>query len=572
MKLRSIRLSNLNAVILIMVFILIACEQKEDIKDNSMIEKEFNAFADSLESVLDPAYKEMALTYYNASISGTEKDYAKSAEAEMKLNKILSDRNAYARLKKFKDSRAITDSVPSRLLHVLYNDYLSKQIDTNKLNEMTKLQNAIEKKYSKYRATVGDKQYTDNEVEEILKTDTDSKNLKAVWLAHKKIGPVVADDILELIRLRNEVAVQLGFKNFHDMSLRLSDQDPDELEKFFDELDDLTRDGFVNLKREIDTHLAKLYNISADKLMPWHYQNRYFQEAPQIYELKLDDYYEDKNLEDLTKVYYNSIGMQIEDMLAKSDLYEKEGKNQHAYCIDIDRDSLDIRVLCNIIPNSSWMETMLHEFGHAVYQKYVDQSLPWSLKVPAHIFTTEGIAMLFGRFASNPVWMADMGLITAKEAESIAGDARKIARLQQLVFSRWVQVMYRFEKGMYADPDQDLNKLWWDLVEKYQMLKRPEGRDMPDWATKIHIATAPCYYHNYLLGEIFASQFYAYINKNIIGSKDGRQSSFFGNKDVGKFLIDKVFKTADRYYWNDMIEKATGEKLTPKYYAKQFVK
>jgi peptidyl-dipeptidase A len=26
-----------------------------------------------------------------------------------------------------------------------------------------------------------------------------------------------------------------------------------------------------------------------------------------------------------------------------------------------------------------------------------------------------------------------------------------------------------------------------------------------------------------------------------------------------------------RYYWNDMIEKATGEKLTPKYYAKQFV-
>ena len=37
-----------------------------------------------------------------------------------------------------------------------------------------------------------------------------------------------------------------------------------------------------------------------------------------------------------------------------------------------------------------------------------------------------------------------------------------------LIFSRWCQVMLRFEKAIYADPDQDLNELWWDLVEKYQ--------------------------------------------------------------------------------------------------------
>ena len=43
-------------------------------------------------------------------------------------------------------------------------------------------------------------------------------------------------------------------------------------------------------------------------------------------------------------------------------------------------------------------------------------------------------------------------------------------------------------------------------------------------------------------------------------------------KKIGKFLKEKVFDPASEYYWNDMIEKATGEKLTPKYYAKQFVK
>ena len=103
-----------------------------------------------------------------------------------------------------------------------------------------------------------------------------------------------------------------------------------------------------------------------------------------------------------------------------------------------------------------------------------------------------------------------------------------------LVFSRWAQVMYRFEKSMYENPDQDLNQLWWDMVEKYQMLTKPEGRNMPDWATKIHIALYPCYYHNYLLGELLASQLYTYITTNIT-----KNQSFVGEKAVGDYLKEK---------------------------------
>jgi len=132
--------------------------------------------------------------------------------------------------------------------------------------------------------------------------------------------------------------------------------------------------------------------------------------------------------------------------------------------------------------------------------------------------------------------------------------------------------MYRFEKALYANPDQDLNNLWWDLVEKYQMLRRPEGREeYADWATKIHIATSPCYYHNYHLGELFASQLYFTIAKRI--GKDGSQQlSFANNKEVGKYLIDNVFSIGARYRWEEMVKRSTGEPLTAKYYAMQFVK
>jgi peptidyl-dipeptidase A len=212
------------------------------------------------------------------------------------------------------------------------------------------------------------------------------------------------------------------------------------------------------------------------------------------------------------------------------------------------------------------MNTILHELGHGVYSYYCDRSLPFTLRDAAHTFTTEAIAEMFGRMATDPDWMMDNGIIDKKESEKIAGDAKKALRLQMLVFSRWAQVMYRFEKSMYENPDQDLNKLWWDLVEKYQMLTKPEGRDMPDWATKIHIALYPCYYHNYLLGELLASQFYTYLTTSITASK-----SFTGDKAVGAWLKEKVFMPGARYYWNDMIERATGEKLTAKYFAKQFV-
>jgi peptidyl-dipeptidase A len=167
--------------------------------------------------------------------------------------------------------------------------------------------------------------------------------------------------------------------------------------------------------------------------------------------------------------------------------------------------------------------------------------------------------------------MKDMKLVSDEEAKKISEDAFKSLRLQQLVFSRWSQVMYRFEKSMYENPDQDLNKLWWDLVEKYQLLKRPKDRNEPDWATKIHIAAYPCYYHNYHLGELLASQLYNYIGTNILKAADTKNQSFVGKPEVGKYLQEKVFMPGARYYWNDMIEKATGEKLTAKYYAKQFV-
>ncbi len=534
------------------------------------MQKELIAFIHKFDSIVHPLSKESALAYWNASISGNDEDWEKSEELNIELTKVFSNKENFALLKRIKESDTITDELLKRQLNLLFNAYLRNQVDTELLNAVIKMQTEIEKKYSNFRVEVNGKELSDNEVEEVLKTSVDSAELQQTWEGHKAIGPLVELDIINLTKKRNEIANELGFMNYHEMSLKLSEQNPDEISRLFDELDNLTRASFAGLKDEIDSFLCERNQENPQNLMPWHYQNRYFQEPPAIYSVDLDKYYKDQNIEALTTDYYTSIGLDIKEMLAKSDLYEKPGKNQHAYCIDIDNQG-DVRVLCNLKPNASWMGTMLHEFGHAVYDKYIDPQLPFALRSPAHIFTTEAIAMFFGRMSSNAQFLVDLKLTDKADANKVAGESFKVLRLEQLTFSRWVQVMYRFEKALYANPDQDLNTLWWNLVEKYQMIRRPVNRNLPDWASKIHIATSPCYYHNYMLGELLASQFNNHIASNILKSDDSGQC-YFGKEEVGNYFKSNVFNPGARYGWNEMIEKATGEKLTARYYAEQFVK
>lgn len=532
--------------------------------------EEFKQFLAEFEAKVAPLSREQNLAYFTATISGKDEDYEKSTELQIQLSKKFSNKEEFDNLKRFREANAIDDPLLSRQLDVLYRAYLEKQLDEEKLEEIIKLQNEIEKTFSTFRAEVNGQQHTDNEIEEVLKSSTRSDVLQNAWEASKKIGEVVSTDVLKLVDLRNAAARELGFRNYHAMQLELSEQNPDDIEKLFDELDELTRDSFADAKSEVDDFLASRYGLAKEQLMPWHYQNRFFQEAPRVYDVDLDQYYADQDLVKLTGRYFEGLGMPIDDLLAKSDLFEKEGKYQHAYCIDMDREG-DVRVVCNVKPNHNWMNTMLHEYGHAVYDKFQDPGTPWVLREPAHTFTTEAIAMLFGRFASSPAWMQEMVGISDTERGQIAHAAARTLRLEQLVFSRWVQVMYRFEKAMYENPKQDLNKLWWDLAEKYQMLRRPEGRDAPDWASKIHVALYPAYYHNYMMGELLASQLYYYITQQILQSADVKNESFTNQKAAGEYLIEHIFKPGNKFYWNDMIQKATEEKLTAKYFAKQFI-
>jgi peptidyl-dipeptidase A len=566
MKCKSILLKAGAGLMALMILSgLSGCQNK-----TQKMENELKTFLAEWETKVKPLQKETNIAYWEAALSGKDEDYKKSEDLQNQLVKIFANKADFAKLKKIKDSDAVKDTLLKRQMDVLYLQYLGNQVDTVLLGEVIQMQSAIEKKFNTYRTEVGGKKLSDNEVDDILSTSVKNDELQAAWLGSKKIGEEVSAQVIALVKKRNDIAKQLGYSNYHEMSLKLSEQDPQEISTIFDELDALTKGSFAQLKDEMDAYYVARYKVKKEELMPWHYQNRFFQEGPRIYEVDLDKYYADKDLVKLTGDYFKSMGLDADDIIKRSDLFGRPGKYQHAQCGDMDNEG-DVRVMCSIKPNAQWMGTMLHEFGHAVYDKNIDMKLPFNLRNPAHTFTTEAIAMMFGRLYSNPQWLKDMVGISDEEKTKVAEASYKTLRLEQLVFSRWAQVMYRFEKGMYENPDQDLNKLWWDLVERYQMLKKPTDRNAPDWASKIHVATVPCYYHNYMLGELLASQLYFHITTNVLKSEDYRNTDFYNKPEVGNYLKESIFAPGAQFFWNDMIEKATGEKLTAKYYAKQFV-
>ena len=519
---------------------------------------------------IKPIAKETNLAYWRAANTGDQKDYDKVSKLEFKIRRIYSNPKEFAFIKGIKQSGGVTDAKLIRQLDKLYNAYLENQIKPELLKRIVDLGTNIEKKFSTFRGTIDGQKVTTNEIKEILKTETASARRQKAWLASKQVGPVVAADLVELVKLRNQAAREVGFENYHTLSLTTAEQDVKEMDEIFNKLYELTNEPFAKLKADLDRILAAKYGVAVDELMPWHYHDPFFQESPLVYDLDLDAYYKDKDVKELAEKFYAGLGLPVESILKHSDLYEREGKNPHAFSTDIDRQG-DVRILCNLKNDEQWMETILHELGHAVYDKYHDPNVPYLLREPAHIFTTEAIAMFFGRLSRNGAWMQQMLQLSDEQRADIEKVSNKYARLKQLIFVRWAMVMYDFEKHLYANPEQNLNSLWWKLVEKYQFVKKPKGRTEPDWASKIHFTIAPCYYHNYVLGELSASQLHHYLVSNILKLESDKDVSYIRQTGVGDFLRNKMFEAGAVYHYNDMIERATGEPLTPKYFVAQFV-
>ncbi len=508
-------------------------------------------------------YTEEGLCQWAAATNGTPENLEAAARSRAESMRFWADPASFAKYRAWDQNKAAdSDALLARQVHLLHYGFTQGQRDADVIEEITHVMKEVEDAYFNFRGEVDGKPLTNNQIEKILSDEEDVEIRREAWEASKQIGPKVAPSIRQLARLRNRTAHKLGYANYHRMSLELDEIDPDWLYAMLDDLAKRTEGPFREVKGELDAQLSKRFNVPVEDLRPWHYADMFFQRAPKTGTINLDPFFANQKLEDLALKTYDGLNMDTRDILARSDLYEREGKDQHAFCTHIDRAG-DIRILCNLQPIQRWMDTLLHELGHGVYDKYIPLDLPWLLRTPSHILTTEAMALLMGDMTFDRDWLIQIRGLPTSEVEDFLPVVRQYDRLEKLIFARWVLVMVNFERAMYEDPERELDTLWWNLVEKYQLLRRPEGRSMPDWATKYHVAMAPAYYQNYLIGQMVAVQWRRWL--------DAHAGGIVNRPAAGDFFRQGVYDVGATVPWNDALEKATGEKLNIQYYVDRFV-
>jgi peptidyl-dipeptidase A len=509
---------------------------------------------EDFEQALEPLVHAQNLAEWEAATAATDANEQQLVAASKRVDAVLAEPDRYAQLVAA-DQGGGDDAQFARRVRLARLASEASQRERSLADRIIESEARLGSLFSRHRGKLGGRDVNDNEIAKILRESSDREQRRQAWDASKSIGPHAAPLVRELAHLRNEAARTLGYRDHFVFSLTLDELDEVWLLALLDDLDDRLSATWERAKAAIDQGQRERLGLAAgEPLQPWDYADAFFQDLPTASDDPLEAALGHVDPVEVARDYFRALGDDVDGVLKSSDLYPRDGKNQHAFCADIDRKH-DVRVLANCEPGTRWLGTMVHELGHAVYDLAIDPELPWLLRTPAHTFTTEAIAMLNGRLVRDETFLERF----AGVAPQIARDPRhhEMQRREMLIFAPWVQVMTRFERELYRDPDQDLGALWWRLAERYQRLAPPPGSRPDDWACKIHVALAPVYYHNYLLGEVTASQLnYA------LARETGSPSPAVEPAAAGEFLRERFMRPGASLRWDALIAHATGEPLS----------
>jgi peptidyl-dipeptidase A len=512
------------------------------------------------EARLAPLSLASNLAWWESQVSATEENAVRRTEAELALSDALADRELFAAVESARDAGA--NGGAGRRLDLLRNWMLEHQVPEELRGRIVELESSVDMRFSRHRGVVRGEALDDTEIKRILRQSDDPAERREAWEASKTVGAEVASDVRELARLRNEAAHGLGYRDWFALSLATDEVDERKLVGTLAEADLVTAEPFARWKATLDEKLASRFGCAVSELRPWHYADPFFQETPPDGAVDLDPLFDGRDVVALARRTFEGVGLEVAGILERSDLYPRDGKNQHAFCIDIDRAG-DVRVLANTVATHDSASTMLHELGHGVYDLGFREDLPW-LERSTHLVATEASALLSGALAGRREWLEGILGVGADEVAELGGRLEAARAAELLLFTRWVLVMTSFERALYADPEADLDAIWWELVSRYQGVTPPDGRRAPDWAAKIHVAVAPVYYHTYLYGAIVGLQLTAALEQAAGGIVD--------RPEAGAILREKLFAPGQSVRWDELVEDASGSRLSVSSLAREVAK
>jgi peptidyl-dipeptidase A len=419
---------------------------------------------------------------------------------------------------------------------------------------------------------------TANQIDDILRKSRDLPERLRVWTASKEIGRPLKPGLVELIKLRNQVAREMGYHSYFALQVADYGMTVEEMMKLLDDALETTKPLFDGLHCFARYELAARFKRPPPRLIPAHWLgNRWAQSWPGLIEsANLDPLFKGSTAESIVKSaenFYVSLGFPKlpPAFWERSDLYPippgvPRKKNAHASAWDIDRAG-DVRSLMSVEPNEEWFDTAHHELGHIYYFLSYDRpEVPYLLRDGANRAFHEAVGELAKLASQQTPYLVKVGVMPEGKRPDPTEWLLQSA-LDSIVFLPFsAGTMSHFEHDLYEEelPPGEWQQKWWDDVATFQGVVPPGSRegDLCDACTKTHINDDPAQYYDYALATMIKFQLHDHICSTIL-KQDVRACDYSGSKDVGAFLKGILSLGATRD-WRTVIKEATGEPISPR--------
>lgn len=512
---------------------------------------------------------------YAKRVKKLQAKYSAKAEAvDNALNDYKSNAAAFKEAKTLRD-KPITDPLLKRQVELLYLTFFDGNVDRKMKAKLIRREIELTTMYGEFRTEYKGQKLDDGKVESMLAKGTDAKEAEALWKAKHELGnfrlngqgPTLAEKIIETVKLRNQYAKKAGFDNYFEYGMFLNQMDPKQLDRLMIDVAKVTEAPFQAVRAKLDEAAVKRWGISkTEARRPW------FQAGvndpnlvEDVYAFSPDSYLKGHDPRPLMKKMAGLMGHNVDSVVDQSDLFPRPGKSQHWYLFSLKTPS-DIRSIGNVDPKFEdrmgfAYSTLLHEIlGHGLGYRLIDGKLPHTLR-DLHGITTETDAMMMENQVTNADWLHRvLGMPKAKADKTAerAAEYQAAHKLMSTVRFRLLPII-GFEREMYKNPDQDLNKLWAKITKQYLGMDVPADRKTHDWTYKIHFATAPAYYPFYFFADLARAQV-----EDTIKSKHGGMLT----PSTGQFLREQRKDGLTRH-WSQIIEDMTGKPLGTEALAKE---
>jgi peptidyl-dipeptidase A len=492
-------------------------------------------YLDTLELRYEAACKVMGVANWNS--------YSKEApynldSAKAGFAKIFLDTTARGIITEWRrKSSSLADKPLARRLELWYRCFIGGAVYADP--DIAALENALQKKITDFPFTYDGAPVTRAEASTKLRQEKKQPVRHALWSVTGQLSAKTAADLAKLVKLRNARAAQFGFSNYYSLSLYLHSINEEWLLKTLGALADQTEEPF----REFIAGSAKKIRVKKFGAWDFDYALREAVSLP-------NKYFPEDSVFSVIHAFQKGIGFPV-DSLPIKEVVKDIPYGGLSLAIVIPTDS---RFLVNPTKGKGFYAVAFHEYGHSLKAVHTNVEYPilkgyeWIPGAQCAAYE-EGVADMHGEFTDDSLWLSTFTKAKPKEIDRYI-EGRGIPALFRL---RRLLKDFFVEYEMYKNPDQDLAAVERAMFKKY-LLVDVDSLEQHQYAASIWYTAYPCYYQNYILAGMIATQL-----QEALTSKFGEEKSLC--PELAAWMISHLYQTGESTEWTERIRNATGKSL-----------